>query len=214
MQKFQLIIFHQIRILVSGVCFVISFPLLFICLTAIDSIGMKIIFIVLILFLLIGILFYYSVGYLNIVTNENKFSFSWNRKLFFNYREIEKISISEITAIVIDNNESLRKIMIGDKEVDLLTANLFKNDSQKFINYLIELSGDQNIPIIDSFDAWKKKGVLRIAYIINSIVLIISVLGIIIAGFFNTFSFKSFLFMPLVIFQLLFWQQLMKNKMK
>jgi hypothetical protein len=214
MIEFKLTIFRQRRILLSGLVFIIFMLLLLTIGSKIETPVLKILFIVLTISIVVLILFYYSVGYLTVYIKDNELNFKWDSKFFFNYKEINSIKIHEIETIIIDNDELLKSIITTDKEILIGNGQLFKKDSQNFINYLNALSKDENIRIISSWDVWKEKGALKIAYTINLIVLIIVVLVVTVLIFITGFHSKYLLFMPLVISQLFFYQQIMKNKMK
>jgi hypothetical protein len=161
---------------------------------------------------LVGIsLFYYAVGYLTIVRKDRILEFQWKRKIFFNYRNIDPVNLDQIKALVIDQDRIIRKIIMNDREITLGNSNLLRKDASKFIDYLLKETQSRKI---DSWDVWKEKGWLTIAYNINTIILGLSIIIVVIYVFVKGFNYKLFMFMPLMISQLLLYQGQMKRKLK
>ncbi len=167
---------------------------------------------------LIGLLFYFSYGRLNVSYYNETLHFEWQKKALFNYSKIPNIELNEIKRLVIDQGQILRKIVTDKTEITLgnnRPNNVFKSDSQVFINFLTDQV--ENKEIIDSWDIWVEKGYLKWALRINTIIILV-VIGIL--GFFTvTKGFDeippaSFFMLIFFLPQMLLYQRQMKNKIK
>jgi hypothetical protein len=161
-----------------------------------------------------GLMYYFAKADLIVDFNEENLIFNWKKKLIFNYPKIESIPIKEIKTIVVDQNQLLKKIITSDRVINISNGKLLMKDSQKFINLLVSIISQNGGRIIDSWDVWKEKGFLSIAYLINSFVLIsvlLVVLGFIIIKGFDS---RLLLFIPLSISQLFLYRRQMKEKLK
>jgi hypothetical protein len=159
-------------------------------------------------------MYYFAKADLIVDFNEENLIFNWKKKLIFNYPKIESIPIKEIKTIVVDQNQLLKKIITSDRVINISNGKLLMKDSQKFINLLVSIISQNGGRIIDSWDVWKEKGFLSIAYLINSFVLIsvlLVVLGFIIIKGFDS---RLLLFIPLSISQLFLYRRQMKEKLK
>lgn len=159
-----------------------------------------------------GLMYYFAKGDLIVDFDEENLMFNWKKKLIFNYSEIESIPVKEIKTIVVDQNQLLKKIITSDRVVNISNGKLLMKDSQKFINLLVSIINQNGGRIINSWDVWKEKGFLQIAYLINSFVLIsvlLVVLGFIIIKGFDS---RLLLFIPLSISQLFLYRGQMKEK--
>ena len=161
-----------------------------------------------------GLLYYFAKGDLIVDFDEENLIFNWKKKLFFSYPDIESIPVKEIKTIVVDQNQLLKKIITLDRVLNISNGKLLMKDSQKFINLLVSIINQNEGRIIDSWDVWKEKGFLRIAYLINSIVLISVLLLVISFILIRGFDSRLLLFMPLSISQLFLYRGLMKEKLK
>jgi hypothetical protein len=211
MKQYELTIFRQNRILLIVLIFPISL------LTAL-FIGLEIrisILNIIIPISFLGIvgfgLYYFTVGHLIITQKENRLEFGWNKKAFFNYKNIEPIEINQIETLVIDQSELLKKIITKDRVVKINNGKIYKKDSAKFIDFLTKSS---NARVIDSWDVWDEKGWLKTAYRINTFLLISFIGIVIIYTFLKEFNSRLLLFAPLLISQLFFYQLQMKRKKK
>jgi len=176
MQEYNIIIFRQSRVLLC----LLLFPVIF--LTAIFIGAETNSFIISVLFIIISLLlmYYYIVGYLKITVNENELFFGWKRKVVFNYNPIKSIRINDINVIVLDEDRLLRKIKTHDTVIYINNSKIKSEEAVKFINRLKNDIKKNDVKIIDSWDEFAEKGYLRLAYRINSIVLIMSIIIIII----------------------------------
>jgi hypothetical protein len=209
-EQFQITIFKQSRVLLILFFFPTSL------LTAIFigfSIDIRIINIITpILFLgVVGFgLYYFSVGHLTVKLKENNLEFEWDKKVFFNYKEIEPVEIDNIETLVIDQNQFLRKIIEKERTIRINNRKIQKKDSKKFIDFLTQ---NTNARVVDSWDVWNEKGWLKTAYRINTIILI-SFIGIVIFTILKGFNIRLLLYAPLLISQLFLYQMQMKGKKK
>lgn len=167
---------------------------------------------------LFGLLFYFSRGRLNVTYDNETLHFEWQQKLLFNYAKIPDLEVNEIKLLVIDQGQILRKIVTDNVEITLGNIgpnNVFKSDSQEFIGFLIDKV--QNKEIVDSWDIWVKKGYLKWAYRINTIILI-GVIGVLV--FFGVTKGidkippASFFMLIFFLPQMFLHQRHMKNKIK
>lgn len=211
MQQFKLTIFRQSRVLLIVVLFPVSLLTAIIIGAEIEIAVLN--FIVPIAFLgLMGLgLFYFTVGHLTIIQNNNKLEFFWTKKILFNYSDIEPVEITQIETLIIDQGQFLRKIITGDREITINNGKILMKDSQKFIDFLMRETQARKI---DSWDVWQERGWLGIAFKINTAILIVGFIIVIVYIIVKGFSNKLLLFMPLTISQLLLYQGQMKNKLK
>lgn len=214
MKKYKLTIFNQSRVIAIVFLLPISFlSSLFIGLELMSKNYFWVVSIPVFL-VLSGLMYYFTKGDLNVEFDEKYLIFKWKRKLFFNYPAIESIAVKEIKTIVVDQNQLLKKIITSDRVLKISNGKLLMKDSQKFINLLVSIINQNGGRMIDSWDVWKEKGFFRIAYLINSFVLVsvlLVVIGFIaIKGFDNRLLF----FIPLSISQLFLYRGQMKEKLK
>ncbi len=210
MQKFELTIFRQSRVLLG------------LFLTPVALIGLLIlgaelnsILIGLILFAIYLLtLYYFIVGHLTITVDNGQLKFNWTRKLIFNYDNIQPINIADIKTIVIDNGQLLRKIITNDGTIKINNAKVQQKDSLKFIYELGVLTKENNVREIDSWDEWADKGYIKTAYRINTVILVLATVLVTFAilkkGFNSRHLFLVLLFIP----QLFLYGQQMKQKIK
>jgi hypothetical protein len=212
------LIFKQNRVLISILAFSVLFIPALLLPSHIDNSVVQLAVTVLGIIGLFGLLLYFSYGRLNVTYDNGTLHFRWKQKLLFNYAEIPDIELSEIKRLVIDQGQILRKIVTDTSEVTLgnnRPSNVFKSDSQKFIDFLTEQV--QNKEITDSWKIWVEKGYLKWALRINTIILIgvIGILGFVaVTKGFDKIPPAS-LFMLIFFFPQMFLYQIqMKNKIK
>ena len=162
-----------------------------------------------------GLLYYFIKQDLEIDLQEDTLFFKWQKKVMFNYKEIESIPVREIKTVVIDQGQLLRKIITSDREINISNGKLLMKDSQKFIDLLRSIINQNEGKIIDSWDVWQEKGYLKWALRINTVI-IISVVGIIIAfgvikGF-DKIPPASFFMLIFILPQMLLYQRQMNEK--
>ena len=210
MQKFELTIFRQSRVLIG------------LCLTPFALIGLLIlgaelnsilIGLLLFAFYLLTI-YYFVVGHLTITVDNGQLKFNWTKKLIFNYDNIQPVNINDINTIVIDSGQLLRKIVTKDRTIKINNAKVQQKDALKFIYALGILTKENNVREIDSWDEWADKGYIKTAYRINTVILVLGsgfvTFAIIKTGFNSRHLFLVLLFIP----QLFLYGQQMKQKLK
>ncbi|MCW1962897.1 hypothetical protein [Chryseobacterium viscerum] len=208
MQEYNITIFRQSRILLC----LFLLPVIF--LTAIFIGAETNSFVISVLFIIISLLliYYYIIGRLKITVNENELFFEWRKKIIFNYNPIKSIKINDIKTIVLDEERLLRKIKTHDAVIYINNSKIKSEDVEKFINRLKNDIKKNDIKVIDSWDEFAEKGHLRLAYRINSIVLIISIIIIIIFTVLKGFNPVSLSILLLFIPQMILYQKQMKGK--
>ncbi len=154
-------------------------------------------------------LYYFSIGHLIIAHKENRLEFQWNKKAIFNYDNIEPIEINQIETLVIDQDQLLKKIITADRIVRINNVKIKQKDSSEFIDFLTK---NANTRIIDSWDVWDEKGWLKIAYRINSILLVIFIGVVVFYTITKGLNSRLLLFAPFLISQLFLYQIQMKRK--
>ncbi|WP_346984789.1 hypothetical protein [Chryseobacterium sp. POE27] len=134
------------------------------------------------------------------------------KKVFFNYKPIKPIKISEIKTIVVDEDQLIRKIKTDNNIIYINNSKIRSKDAIKFIHILKSNTDKYNFRIIDSWDEFAENGYLKIAYKINSFVLIgsiiVAVIFIILKGFKPALLSILLLFIP----QMILYKKQMKNK--
>lgn len=161
--------------------------------------------------------YYFIVGNLTVTVDSDngKIFFTWTKKYLFNYKDIEPVNVSDIKRIVVDNGILLKKIKTEDREVELNTAKIHQKDTFKLIYRLEVVTKENNgIKRIDSWDEWNEKGYLKLAYRINSVVLIFVAIAVTISIFKRGFDSRMLLFVMLLIPQMILYGRLMKPKIK
>lgn len=159
----------------------------------------------------IFIFYYFSFGNLKIIIkNDNELFFEWEKKFIFNYKSIDPVKIRDIKTIVLDNGSSLKKIKTIDHTIYINNSNINSNDMVKFIEKIKE----DNIRIIDSWDEFKEKGYLKTAYLINTIVLIITFIVFIIFTILRGFNLLYLSIFLLFIPQIILYQKHIKSKIQ
>lgn len=208
MQEYNIIIFRQSRILLC------LFLLPVILLIAIFIGAETNSFIISTLFIVISILliYYYVVGNLKITISENELFFEWRKKVIFNYEPIKTIKINDIKVIVLDEESLLRKIKTHDTIIYINNSKIKSEEAEKFINRLKNDVKKNDVKIIDSWDEFTEKGYLRLAYRLNSIILITSIIIIIIFTVLKGFNPVSLSILLLFIPQMILYQKQIKNK--
>lgn len=209
-KEFELTIFQSTRALFG----LFLSPFIILSLTFLGAEINSFIIPLLLIVLFFFIYYHFVVGYLTIIVSEEKMEFNWTEKMFFNFKEIHSVNITEIKTIVIDNGEFIRKIKTSNRSIQIGTAKIQQKDAVKFIRELKNISKRNDAKIIDSWDEWFAKGYLKIAYRINTIILIIG--GIVITTVIakNGFNAKMIFLVLFLIPQMLLYGKQMKQKLK
>ena len=155
-------------------------------------------------------LLHISIGRLTVKIDDQILKFSWSRKTLFNYKPIEPVKLMDIRTLVIDDQILLRKLQTDERQIQIGTAKIMKKDATEFITFLkTHTTAEQ----IDSWDVWKRRGWLAIAYRINTFILLFSGIGLIAFIFIKGFNSALLLYFPLAFFQLIGYHYQMRNKM-
>ena len=210
MKEFNLTIFRETRVYISlGIL-----PIWLIGSIVLAAELNSFIWVIILLITYIFLAYYYFVGHLTVIVENDELQFEWNKKFLFNYKNIEQIKFSEIKAIIIDENKCLRKIITNNKTVSINTGKIFTKDSAKFISYLMSISNEYNIQRLDSWDVVAEKGYLKLFYWISIVVCILAALAIIISIVIGKFSIKSSWLILFMIPQVIVATNQMRQKMK
>ncbi|WP_131725489.1 MULTISPECIES: hypothetical protein [unclassified Chryseobacterium] len=160
------------------------------------------------------LMYYYSVGKLQIVIeNEKILVFIWSRKNFFNYKKLPSVQIKDIRTIVLDNGEFLKKIRTENQTIYINNSKIDRKNIKKLILKLQEITKNENLKIIDSWDEVAEKGLIKIAYKINLLILLFSTVVIIIFSILKELNPASFAVFLLIIPQIILYHKQMKNKL-
>ncbi|MGC4040317.1 MAG: hypothetical protein QM710_05905 [Flavobacterium sp.] len=156
--------------------------------------------------------YYYVVGYIEVIIDNQELYFKWKQKPLFSKELDPSIKIRDIKTLVLDGNV-LRKIKTQNEVVLINNSNIDKTDAFKFIKRLKRIISIDT-EIIDSWDDFARSGNLRIVYRINSLLLILAVSSIIIVSI--TVGVKPILFSLLILFipQFILYQKQIKYKLK
>jgi hypothetical protein len=208
MEKFEITVFRQSRVLLGLFLTVLAFMGCIILSAELKNplVGL----LVFVIFLLI--VCYFVVGNLTICIDNEELKFNWRKKLLFNYKDIEPINLSEIKKLVIDNGIFLRKIKTIDKTIRINNAKILYKDAGRLISRLRTLTKVNHVRIIDSWDEWKEKGFIRIAYTINSTILVLAFLVVTVFIVFKGFDSRQLLIVLLIAPQLYLYGRQMKEK--
>ncbi|MCJ8167165.1 hypothetical protein MKJ04_20155 [Pontibacter sp. E15-1] len=89
-----------------------------------------------------------------------------------------------------------------------------QGDVHKLIYELLSINKTKRVRTIDSWDEWKEKGYLKIAYKVNTGILAFALIAVIAHIIFKGFDSSQLLFMLLLILQMFLYQLQMKGKLK
>lgn len=210
MQTFNLTIFRQSRVLFG--LFILPFAFIGLFLLGLE-LGSFLFGLLCFVFYLL-LYYYFAVGHLIITATSEQLQFSWKRKILFNFKDLETINLADIKTIVIDDGQSLRKLVTANKTVYLNTTKINPYDNFKLIHFLQAFAKENNLRVINSWREWADKGYLKTAYRINIAVIIVAlvVVSVVIAlkGFSSGQLFIFLLFIP----QLKLYGQQMKMEME
>lgn len=214
MQKFELTIFRETRLYIGLALF--PFALLGSIFLGIRLGGLAFVVILLVVFFLL--LGYFVIGHLTITFDNDELQFQWIKKYFFNYKDIDPVKLSDINTIILDNGQFLRKIKTSDRTIHINNNKIKPKDASKFIYQLSIATKNYDIKIIESWDVVAEKGYLKIAYWINTSILILVGIIIIIAiakGYYTRhFFWVLFLLPQQILFGRHMKQKLNKQKLQ
>jgi len=209
-QKFNLTIFRQSRVLFA----LFLFPVIFVSLILLGAKLNNFIIGILLFVVYLFVAYYYVVGYLTISIDNEQIKFSWNKKFIFNYTEINSIRISDINTVVIDNGQLIRKINTNLKTIKINNTKIQQKDASKFLSQLNILIEHNNIRVIDSWDEWYEKGYLKTAYRINTVILFLTAIIVTYTIITRGFKFNQLFMISLFFPQLFLYGKQMKYKLK
>ena len=158
MNEFELLVNRQYRVVIGILVFGVSMPGLLVLARKIDTPNMKILIPLLLLLSLIYLLYKFVSGKLIIRYWNNKLDFKWRRRMLFERKDIEPVSISDIKTLVIDEERFLRKIITVDRIIEINNGKSKKNDFHLFLKKLIEIVEENNGRVIDSKQDSSEKG--------------------------------------------------------
>jgi hypothetical protein len=211
MTEFQIKVFKQSRVLLSLLILGVILPFCVLLSAKLELLFFKLTIPIFILATIITMLFYYSFGHLKITIIDRTINFNWKQKPIFNFKEYNSIRIEEITTIIVEQEIYLKKLITINTEIELRGTNSKNSESLELLSLL---KRETNIKPIDSWDVWKKRGWLKLAYRLNLLILIIAIGTIITTIIIKGFDIKLLLFIPLVLSQLILSHRQMKNKLK
>ena len=211
MTEFRIKVIKQNRVLVSILIMAVVLPFCFLMSAKMELTFLKIIIPILILAFITILLYYFSFGQMRITLENKQLSFKWNKKPIFNFTEYNSIGIDEIKSIIVEQGIYLRKLKTKDSVIELGGIKSKNTDSLKLLNLLKK---ETSVKPKDSWDVWKERGWLIIAYRVNILILIIAIGIVITFIILKGFDSKLLLFIPLVLSQLIFSYLQMKNKLK
>lgn len=151
MKIYHVTIFRQSRVLAG----LFLFPVAFFA-SLFGTIKLSSLILTLPIIILYGALWYYfAIGKLDITLKENRISFEWQRKVLFNFKQIDCISINEIKSIIIEGPApnsinkiyKLRKIKTNDRTIHIDTAQIKYGDASNLINELKDIASRNKIEI-------------------------------------------------------------------
>ena len=177
MEKFELTITRQSRVLIAILLFGPSFVGAAYLASMIESTALKVVIPVGGFALVNFCSFYAAYGKLTVIAKDDNLKFIWTKKRFFNFSQIEDIDLKDVKTLILDKDEEdlfdnklfLRKIITSDRRVSIGTGKYWKKDADNLIWYL---KNNTNAKIIDSWDVWREKGIFKIAYGITSLILL------------------------------------------
>lgn len=210
MSKYHLTVFKQSRIYLGLFLFPVGLIGFFI-------LGVEFGNLILGIFLLIGFIAmfrYFIIGHLTVTLDKSELQFEWEKKYFFNYKDIEPIKLSDIETIVLDSGQLLRKIKTLDRTVYINNSKIKPKDAPKFICALSSATKNYNFKTIDSWGEFAEKGYLNAAFWTTTIILILAttIVGVFIAlkGFRSVHLILILAWLP----QMVLYRQQMKQKLK
>lgn len=209
-QKFDLLIFRQSRVLFG--LFLTPFVLIGLIILASEIKNIFIGLLVFVIYLLI--IYYYSIGHLTVLIENGELKFTWRKKVLFNYKNIEPVKINDIKAIVIDNEILLRQIITSKRTIKINNSKIQNKDIPNFLHKLRTLTRYNNVVEIDSWDSWLEKGYIKIAYRINTLILLVTAIAVTIFIIKNGFNSRLLFLIVLFFPQLILYGQQMKKKIK
>ena len=154
MEKYKITIFKQSRILLC----LFLLPIFVILIIFISAEINSLLITIPLLSLMICLMYYFSVGNLEIIIENNEeMIFEWKNKFIFNYKQIPLVKISDIQTIVVDRNQFIRKIKTHNRTVFINNSKIQSKDAEKFMLRLKNIAVKYDIKIINSWMEIAKK---------------------------------------------------------
>ena len=154
MEKYKIIIFRQSR---SLLC-LFSLPLFVILIIFISAEINSLLVTIPLLSLILCLMYYFSVGNLEIIIENNEeIIFEWKKKFIFNYKPIPSVKISDIQTIVVDSNRFIRTIKTRNRKIFINNSKIQPKDAEKLMLRLENIAVKYDIKIIDSWMEIAKK---------------------------------------------------------
>ena len=158
MNEFELLVNRQYRLVIGILVFGVSMPGLLVLARKIDTPNMKILIPLLLLLLLFYLFYQFIFGKLIIRHWNNKLDFEWRKRILFENKDIEPVTISDIKTLVIDEERFLRKIITVDRIIEINNGKSKKNDFHLFLKKLILIVEENNGRVINSKQYSKEEG--------------------------------------------------------
>ncbi len=199
----------QTRVLLSILLFTLTLLVSLTIVPRVDSVLLKVVIPILFMTTISFLLYLFTIGHLTVIVTGDRLEFFWRKRKLLPYNNIDPIEISEIRTLVIDQGQVLQKIVTVDRVVTLGTGKT--KDGQKFINFL---SSTKNLKTMDSWDIWKERGLLGIAYWTNLVILV--VISSLATYFIITKGFSSHILLFVLggLIQLYLYHGVIKSKLK
>lgn len=210
MQKFNITIFNQFRVIIGLFLSPIALFLSVFIAIKTDVFILSIGTFILILF---GF-YYFAVGHLTVIFDAEEIIFEWKKKIIFNHRPPLKIEINTIEKVIIDEGKILRKIITKDSVIPINNVKLNSKENIEFINTIRKICTIYDVKIVNSWDAIQDKGYLSILYKINAVVIIIAIILVIIITILKGFNPKVLSIFFLFIPQMFLYKKQMRNSIK
>ncbi|MDD4970613.1 MAG: hypothetical protein PHT07_14400 [Paludibacter sp.] len=150
MNEFELLVHRQYREVIAILVLGFSTPGLVVLGKKINTSNMQVFIPLLLLMFLLILIYYFVFGKLIIRYSKNKLDFEWKKRILFENKDIEPVSISDIKTLVIDDKRFLRKIITNDRIIEINNGKTKKGDYQLFLKKLILNVEDNNGRVIDS----------------------------------------------------------------
>lgn len=215
MKKFKIKVIRQNRVLIAIFILAVSLPLCLLLATKLEPDFLKIIVPILILAVISVLVYYFSLGNLTITLQERKLNFHWEEKPIFNFNKSESILIDDITKIIVESG-ILTKIKTKDTTIEVggINSPYFKTDYQDSIKLLKLITSATNIKPTESWEVWKERGWLTLAYRINLFILFLLISILILYISLNGYESRLIWFTPLILAQLIISHFHMKDILK
>lgn len=198
MQKFKLRITKKSRITVGILLFSVTLP--FLLTPGLRELLPNYGFLLPIFIFTLVIIFIYqfAIGKVILTLSNDRIEIEWIKRFLFDNQRIGPINISDIKAIIIDNDEFLRKIITNDSVVDINNIKPVTNEFKLFVKKLREKVRGNNGRVLNSDQFAKENGFKDYSFYIFIASLGISIF--LISRLWDLVSFYSLLLLLLPMF--------------